>query len=123
MSINRHGINRSTKGPLAKCSFEETPDILIKAAVFGEEDRMEGVSANIMMGQIAPCGTGDTDIIIDESKLVGLEPIEELDIDSIDDIGMLEDIEEYCEDNIGFDFNMDAIGADNVKDIPTIKVI
>ena len=33
MSIDRHGINKSDRGPLAKCSFEETPDIISKAAM------------------------------------------------------------------------------------------
>ena len=28
MSIDRHGINKSDRGPLAKCSFEETPDTI-----------------------------------------------------------------------------------------------
>jgi DNA-directed RNA polymerase beta' subunit len=60
LSVDRHGINRSDIGPLAKCSFEETSDILIKAGVFGEIDRINGVSANIILGQIANCGTGDS---------------------------------------------------------------
>jgi DNA-directed RNA polymerase II subunit RPB1 len=74
MSIDRHGINKGDIGPLAKCSFEEVNDVLVKAGVFSEIDRVNGVSANIMLGQIAPCGTGDTDILIDESKL--LPPLE-----------------------------------------------
>jgi len=69
LSIDRHGINRSEIGPLAKCSFEETSDILIKAGVFGELDKITGVSANIMLGQISKSGTGDTKILLDESKL------------------------------------------------------
>ena len=70
LSIDRHGINRSDIGPFAKCSFEETSDMLIKAGVFGEYDKVNGVSANIMLGQIPPCGTGDTEILIDEEKLL-----------------------------------------------------
>jgi len=41
MAITRHGINRSEAGPLAQCSFEETVDILMRAAVFAEKDNME----------------------------------------------------------------------------------
>lgn len=41
MAITRHGINRSEAGPLAQCSFEETVDILNRAAVFAERDNME----------------------------------------------------------------------------------
>ena len=57
---------------LAKCSFEETTDQLFKASIFGELDNLSGVSSNIMMGQIPPCGTGDSEIIIDETKLIDI---------------------------------------------------
>ena len=33
ISINRQGINRGDIGPLAKCSFEDTTDQLIKSSV------------------------------------------------------------------------------------------
>ena len=69
LSIDRHGINRSDIGPLAKCSFEETSDVIIKAGIFNECDRMNGVAANIMLGQIPNCGTGDSKIFMDPSKL------------------------------------------------------
>ncbi|KAJ3220813.1 DNA-directed RNA polymerase II subunit rpb1, partial [Chytriomyces hyalinus] len=36
MSITRHGINRTDAGPLMKCTFEQTVDILLDAAVHGE---------------------------------------------------------------------------------------
>ena len=49
-SITRHGINRSDSGPLRKCSFEETVEILYEAAVFGEIDHLSGISENIIMG-------------------------------------------------------------------------
>jgi len=68
MSIDRHGINKSTRGPLAKCSFEETPDIILKAALFAEIDNITGVSANIMLGQEPAIGTGSIDILFDEEK-------------------------------------------------------
>ena len=68
MSIDRHGINKSDRGPLAKCSFEETPDIIAKAAIFGELDKVKSVSANIMLGQEVPIGTGAVDILFDEEK-------------------------------------------------------
>ena len=69
LSVNRHGINRGDIGPLAKCSFEETTDKLIKAGIFAELDKINGVSANVMLGQIAPCGTGDAQVVIDEDVL------------------------------------------------------
>ena len=84
LSIDRHGINRSDIGPLAKCSFEETSDMLIKAGLFGEYDKMNGVSGNIMLGQIPPCGTGDTTILMDEEKLMNIIKQDDYNIANID---------------------------------------
>jgi len=72
MSVDRHGINRGDVGPLAKSSFEETTDMLINASVFSEYDHINGVSANIMLGQLPPCGTGDHDIMLDEEHFMKL---------------------------------------------------
>jgi DNA-directed RNA polymerase II subunit RPB1 len=49
-SITRHGINRVDTGPLRKCSFEETVEILYEAAVFAETDTLSGITENIIMG-------------------------------------------------------------------------
>merc|ERR1719158_1216207 len=57
MAITRHGINRTNMGPLMKCSFEETVEILMDAAVFHELDNMRSVSENIVLGQLCPVGT------------------------------------------------------------------
>lgn len=70
MPINRHGINRGDAGPLAKCSFEEVTDMLVSAGVFSDFDKINGVSANVMLGQIPSSGTGDGDIIMDEEILM-----------------------------------------------------
>lgn len=37
-SITRHGINKMDTGPLRKCSFEETVEILLSAAIHNERD-------------------------------------------------------------------------------------
>ena len=73
LAVNRHGINRGDIGPLAKCSFEETTDKLIKAGVYSEYDNIKGVSANVMLGQIAPCGTGDVTVIMDNYLVSQME--------------------------------------------------
>lgn len=73
MSIDRFGINRGDiGGPLAKCSFEESVEMLIQAGIFAEVDKMNGVSANVMVGQIPACGTGDSKILIDFDKLTSV---------------------------------------------------
>jgi DNA-directed RNA polymerase II subunit RPB1 len=107
MSIDRHGINKGDIGPLAKCSFEEVNDVLVKAGVFSEIDRVNGVSANIILGQIAPCGTGDTEIMLDEQKLKAPSQVQ-LKSD-VFDVSMMEYDDDtrnqMCSvDNLGFDF-------------------
>ena len=58
-SITRHGINRlETSGPLRKCSFEETVEILLEGAIFSEKDLLSGITENIVMGQLGPFGSG-----------------------------------------------------------------
>ena len=51
VSMFRHGINNDNIGPIAKASFEETPEMFLKAARHAELDTMRGVSANVMVGQ------------------------------------------------------------------------
>ena len=114
MSIDRFGINRGNIGPLAKCSFEETTDQLFKASIFGEMDMLKGVSANIMMGQIPPCGTGDTEIVLDESKLLDIYPEEEIELDDLDDWVK----QDYCSDNVGINISSSAVNADDTANIP-----
>ena len=56
MSIDRFGINRGNIGPLAEYSLKKQ-QINYLGFNFGELDNLTGVSSNIMMGQIPPCGT------------------------------------------------------------------
>ena len=69
MAITRHGINRVETGPLMRCSFEETVDILLEAAAFAERDSMRGVSENIMLGQFSNIGTGAFTLLLNEMML------------------------------------------------------
>uniref|UniRef100_H3AVP5 DNA-directed RNA polymerase subunit n=1 Tax=Latimeria chalumnae TaxID=7897 RepID=H3AVP5_LATCH len=43
-------------------------DVLMEAAAHGESDPMKGVSENIMLGQLAPAGTGSFDLLLDAEK-------------------------------------------------------
>jgi len=108
LSIDRHGINRVDFGPLAKCSFEETTDMLIKAGIFAEVDKINGVSANIMLGQIPPCGTGDCEVLIDEHKLLHtlMEDEETREQDQREE----DEENEVCNlDKLTFDFSIDSV--------------
>ena len=69
MAVTRHGINRADTGALMRCSFEETVEILFDAAASGELDDCRGVSENIILGQMAPSGTGEFDILLDQQML------------------------------------------------------
>ena len=64
MSITRHGFNKMDASPIARCTFEETVDILYQSAAFGTCDDLKGVSANIMVGNLAPVGTGLIDLFL-----------------------------------------------------------
>ncbi|KAA1106701.1 DNA-directed RNA polymerase II subunit rpb1 [Puccinia graminis f. sp. tritici] len=69
MAITRHGINRTDTGPLMRCSFEETVEILMDAAALGEKDHCTGVAENVLLGQLAPMGTGAFDVALDLEML------------------------------------------------------
>lgn len=75
MAITRHGINRADTGALMRCSFEETVEILMEAAAIGEVDYCTGVAENILLGQVAPMGTGAFEVFLD------LEMLKEVVID------------------------------------------
>ena len=72
MSADRFGTQKKKIGPLAKASFEQAEDIMLKAALFGEMDPITGVSANIMTGQPIRGGTSFTQILLDEAALTEL---------------------------------------------------
>tara|TARA_B110001450_G_scaffold4226_1_gene4351 strand:+ start:1440 stop:5924 length:4485 start_codon:yes stop_codon:yes gene_type:complete len=94
VSVFRHGINNDNIGPIAKASFEETPEMFLRAARHAELDPMTGVSANIMCGQEGYFGTGSFNISLDiekmnvlgEKKLDKVINVEdELQLDNTDD--------------------------------------
>ena len=104
MSVDRFGINRDMDiGPLAKCSFEETTDQIFKAGIFGDIDNLDGVSANIMMGQVIPCGTGHSQVFLDEMKLLKIKKEKTKE----EDQALEED--SYCSNNMGIDFDIDNL--------------
>ena len=86
VSVFRHGINNDNIGPIAKASFEETPEMFLRAARHGELDNMRGISANIMCGQLGNCGTSSFQVFLDIgeiSKLGAKQMKEKVDIESM----------------------------------------
>ena len=77
ISIFRHGINNDNIGPIAKASFEETPEMFLKAARHAELDTFRGVSANVMCGQEGFFGTSAFQIVLDIEELEKMQDASE----------------------------------------------
>ena len=122
MSVDRHGINKENIGPLAKSSFEETTDQLQEASLFGAVDDISGVSSNIMVGQIPPCGTGDSMVLLDEEMLLQQDEVDE-DMKMMILIKYFES-SEFCAENDDIKFNLNAIEDENLDTnfIPEVVV-
>ena len=85
VSIFRHGINNDNIGPIAKASFEETPEMFLNAARHAELDTMRGVSANVMCGQEGYFGTSAFQVILDYDKITQLKA-EDFETENTEDI-------------------------------------
>ena len=97
ISIFRHGINNDNIGPIAKASFEETPEMFMKAAKHGELDTMRGVSANVMCGQEGFYGTSAFQVILDMDEMIKLNSVALPPKETVDDIHTL--LSETVKDN------------------------
>lgn len=62
-SIGRYGVAGSKTSILARAAFEETIKHLVRASIRNEVDNLRGIFENIMIGQVAPSGTGMFDLI------------------------------------------------------------
>ena len=104
ISIFRHGINNDNIGPVAKASFEETPEMFLKAARHAELDNMRGISANVMVGQEGLYGTSAFQVVLDMDEMIKLEettiyeqPDDDATIEKM--FGGLENQDEPCSTN------------------------
>jgi DNA-directed RNA polymerase II subunit RPB1 len=121
ISIFRHGINNDDIGPIAKASFEETPEMFLKAARHAELDNMRGVSANVMCGQEGYFGTNAFDVILDFNKISEFNNNE---INNIDENQLIENtlnnlnIDNMCSiNNLKVDVNIDNIVVNDLGDL------
>jgi DNA-directed RNA polymerase II subunit RPB1 len=95
ISVFRHGINNDDIGPIAKASFEETPEMFLKAARHAELDTLRGISANIMCGQEGLFGTAAFQVVLDINEMLYLEEkykYEYQDKEQVIDNGLFGDI-------------------------------
>jgi len=67
--IGRYGVSGKKASVLARANFEETKRHLINASFYGEKDTLEGTIENILIGQLAPIGTGMVELTVDLSKM------------------------------------------------------
>jgi DNA-directed RNA polymerase subunit A" len=67
-SIGRHGLSGQKVGVLGRAAFEETVKHLINAAAFSDEERLVGVTENIIVGQTVPVGTGKIRLSMSHKK-------------------------------------------------------
>ena len=112
-SVSRYGINRSV-GPLAKASFEESMDNLLKAGLYGEIESTRGVSGSVIMGKSANIGTKIISILVDNdmyakdmfndeetdlAKIFSIQQKKESDSDDNSDEDSDEDSDDNSDDN------------------------
>jgi DNA-directed RNA polymerase II subunit RPB1 len=104
ISIFRHGINNDNIGPIAKASFEETPEMFLRAARHAELDTLRGVSANVMCGQEGLFGTNAFQVVLDLEEMRKLEEVavyekinEEESIEKL--FGGVENPDDQCSSN------------------------
>ena len=68
-SVGRYGVSGQKASPLARANFEETIKHLTMASFHGERDRLNGIVENVMLGRVAPIGTGLVNLVVDPAKL------------------------------------------------------
>ena len=137
MSIDRYGINKNNIGPLAKASFEQTEDIMLRAALYGELDPVTGVSANIMTGQPIRGGTSFTHILLDEEAMLKymsetpedtrFQPLDSDAVKTDEEINniLYKDEKGYCSaSNMRLDASLPHKNDDaSAEDMPDINVV
>jgi DNA-directed RNA polymerase II subunit RPB1 len=120
ISIFRHGINNDNIGPIAKASFEETPEMFLKAARHAELDTMRGVSANVMCGQEGFFGTAAFQVVLDIEEMQKLEEVSEFRAFNVDEeiekfFGESKEPEDKCSiSKISVQNNVVTIKAENL---------
>ena len=122
VSIFRHGINNDNIGPIAKASFEETPEMFLKAARHAELDNMRGVSANVMCGQEGYFGTSAFQTMLNIEKFTKLKAQQvklETDSELIENSFInIENKNEPCSiNNLTFDNNIENLNPTNTGNI------
>jgi len=120
VSVFRHGINNDDIGPIAKASFEETPEMFLRAARHGELDLMTGVSSNVMVGQEGYYGTGCFQVLLNLNNMTNLQEKILDENEDIDSVLKIDDVNDPCSKQvITIDSNIDSEIPNNTGIVPT----
>jgi DNA-directed RNA polymerase II subunit RPB1 len=122
VSIFRHGINNDDIGPIAKASFEETPEMFLKAARHAELDEMRGVSANVMCGQEGYFGTSCFQVLLDMNKMMKFSGESKYNVmdanDEIDAAFEMENPDDVCSiHNLSMNATISNIKKENLGNV------
>jgi DNA-directed RNA polymerase beta' subunit len=120
ISISRHGINNDNIGPIAKASFEETPEMFLRAAKHAELDNMRGVSANVMCGQEGFFGTSLFQVVLNIEEMMELEAVSEYK--PVDDSVEIENFFGQVENPLDVCSKDNLLIQNNVSNIKTIDM-
>ncbi len=121
ISVFRHGINNDNIGPIAKASFEETPEQFLKAARHGELDNVKGISASVLCGQEGYFGTSYFDLYLDLNKFSNLsnktvKP--KKDNKQLQTLLKIDDEDQYCSNaNMNINVGTTNINQEDLGDI------
>lgn len=72
-AIGRHGISGRKVSVLARAAFEITTNIMLRSAITGEVDYLNGVAENIIVGNPVALGTGAVEVVFDAEKLAKID--------------------------------------------------
>ena len=117
VAISRHGINTDNIHPIAKASFEETPEMFLQAARHAEMDNMRGVSSNVMVGQEGNFGTSSFQVVLDIKEMARLGAKSYKKKKTLEEEFGLENTEDACAiTNIKQSTNIDVLQGKNIDD-------
>jgi DNA-directed RNA polymerase II subunit RPB1 len=120
ISISRHGINNDNIGPIAKASFEETPEMFLRAAKHAELDNMRGISANVMCGQEGFFGTSLFQVVLNIEEMMTLEATSEYK--PVDEAEEIEKFFGQAENPLDTCSSSNLLIQNNVSNIKTIDM-
>jgi DNA-directed RNA polymerase beta' subunit len=117
VAISRHGINNDNIHPIAKASFEETPEMFLQAARHAEMDNMRGVSSNVMVGQEGNFGTSAFQVVLDIKEMARLGAKSYRKKRTLEEEFGIENTEDACAvTNIKQTTNINVIQGKNIDD-------